>query len=55
MQGGAIAIQDRRGLEQYCGGFYRVAEAQYAEIMGGVPDAAVRQSKEPVVSPSLEA
>jgi CRP-like cAMP-binding protein len=35
---GLISICNRSGLERYCGGFYGVAEARYAEIMGGLPD-----------------
>jgi len=52
---GLIAIRDRSGLERYCGGFYGVAEARYAEIMGDLPDDPSRQSDESVGSPMLEA
>lgn len=33
-QRGRIHIRNRRGLAEYCGPFYGVAEAHYAEIMG---------------------
>ncbi|PZQ57583.1 MAG: hypothetical protein DI555_01245 [Novosphingobium pentaromativorans] len=33
-QRGLVQIRDRTGLVRYCGPFYGVAEARYAEIMG---------------------
>jgi CRP-like cAMP-binding protein len=43
---GLITIRDRSGLVGYCGGFYGVAEARYAEIMGGLPDEGLGRRKE---------
>lgn len=34
---GIIKVQDRAGLEQYCGCFYGVAETRYRTIMGSSP------------------
>jgi CRP-like cAMP-binding protein len=41
---GLITIRDRPALETYCGRFYGVAEARYAEIMASMPPAAVLRS-----------
>ncbi len=49
---GLITIRDRCGLERYCGGFYGVAEARYAEIMGGYPTKALVKATDPGSRPS---
>jgi hypothetical protein len=51
---GLITIRDRSGLEGYCGGFYGVAEARYAEIMGGLPDEGFGPRNEPGASSKQE-
>lgn len=42
-QRGLVQIRDRQGLEGYCGPFYGVAEARYAEIMGNRPRCTARE------------